>query len=110
MTNANLEPRLTRLETDVQSILQIIQSTAQLQQQNQLQLNELNNRMHQMTMRVDAFVFESQRLFARLGERSERHDVAVDSLRESVSRVVSTLENTNQRLGDVIDYLRRENP
>jgi len=27
-----------------------------------------------MTMRADAFVFESQRLFARLGERSGRHD------------------------------------
>lgn len=106
----NLEPRVTHLETDVQSILQIIQNTAQLQQQNQLQLNELNSRMHQMTMRIDSFVFESQRLFARLGERSERHDAAVDSLRESVSRVVGTLENTNQRLGDVVDYLRRENP
>ena len=103
MTNVNLEPRLTRVETVVQSILQIIQSTAQLQQQNQLQLNELNNRMHQMTMPVDAFVFESQRLFARLGERSERHDVAVNSLWQSVGRMVNMLENTNQRLGEGID-------
>jgi len=37
---------------------------------------------------------------------SDRGGMTVNSLRESVGRMVDTLENTNQRLGEVIDYLR----
>ncbi|MBW4465063.1 MAG: hypothetical protein KME07_06440 [Pegethrix bostrychoides GSE-TBD4-15B] len=104
----------TELEQRVSSIEGTLDRLARLQEQNQMQLNETSTRLHQLTMRVDSFVFESQRLFARLGERAESNTAAVDSLRESVTRLTQTAEAdrtqsraTTERMDSMISRLDR---
>ena len=102
----------TELEQRVSSIEGSLERLLRLQEQNQMQLNETSTWLHQLTMRVDSFVFESQRLFARLGERSESTTAAVDSLRESVTRIAQNAEAdrtqsraTHERMDSMISRL-----
>lgn len=76
----DLENRIDRLEA-------ILLQTAQLQQQNQQQLNELNNRLHQLTMRVDSFVFEAQRVLSNHGDRLSRVEAAIETTVASYQRL-----------------------
>jgi chromosome segregation ATPase len=85
MPNADLERRIDRLEDTMATTQAILQQVAASQQTTQTQLNQLSNRM-------DEFVFQSQRLFSRLGEMAERHDAGLDSLHDSVERLVRNSE------------------
>lgn len=131
-----LERRVERLEGNMEVVQQALGQLAQLQVANQQQLNQLSNRVDQMSQqfdqmsqrfdqmsnRVDSFVFEAQRLFTRLGEKSERSEIAVESISESVGRLTrnaeadriesrASRERTDsmlERFDRLIDYLMRD--
>lgn len=131
-----LERRVERLEGNMEAVQQALGQLAQLQVANQQQLNQLSNRVDQMSQqfdqmsqrfdqmsnRVDSFVFEAQRLFARLSEKSERSEAAVESISESVGRLTRNAEADRiesrafrertdsilQRFDRLIDYLMRD--
>jgi predicted nucleic acid-binding Zn-ribbon protein len=125
-----LERRVEQLEGNMEAVQQALGQLAQLQVANQQQLNQLSsNRVDQMSQqfdqmsnRVDSFVFEAQRLFTRLGEKSEQSEAAVESISESVGRLTRNAEADRaesrafrertdsilQRFDRLIDYLMRD--
>lgn len=108
MTPLDLEDRVSKLETDMEAIQATLAQVAQLQVQNQQQLNTLGQRVDNMSQtmdafgrrvdaasqtvealgrRVDSFVYEAQRLFTRIGGTAEKNEAAIDSLHDAVGRL-----------------------
>lgn len=96
----DLENRVARLESNMETIQATLQQIAQLQMVNTQASNRLTERMdssteqinslvHQadsLNKRVDSFVFEAQRLFARLGESNERSKATLETLTALANR------------------------
>lgn len=110
-----LEQRVSALEVQMQEIQATLAQVAQLQLQGQQQLNQLElaqqttqKQIDQTQAQLNNFIREQTRINAKHGEQIERFDAATEANRVAVGRLTSTLDNTNQRLGDLIDHLRNK--
>lgn len=86
------------------------------------QLETLAESQLQMSNRVGEFVFQSQRLFTRLGDRGESHEARIERLEAITQRLDRGYEEqrslnqefrttTNaalERIDRILDYLMRE--
>jgi chromosome segregation ATPase len=67
-----------------------------------------NKRLEKLEIRLDTFIYESQRLFTRLGETVERNDAAIESMVASIGRLTNgqlRIDNTIEQLATVITRL-----
>jgi chromosome segregation ATPase len=109
------ENRINRIEDNIVNL-------TDTQARTQVQLDQLTGRVDQLSGKVDEFVFQSQRLFTRLGTIVERVDGRTESLEAIVRRLDRNHEEqksqwrefqvtTNaslERIDRVLDFLVRE--
>jgi chromosome segregation ATPase len=109
------ENRINRIEDNIVNL-------TDTQARTQVQLDQLTGRVDQLSGKVDEFVYQSQRLFTRLGTIAERVDGRTESLEAIVRRLDRNHEEqksqfqefqvtTNaalERIDRVLDYLMRE--
>src|SRR3712207_4127361 len=98
MTNEILETRVSALEVQMNAVQDTLQQLASLQVQTQQQLSTLTasiSRLEKSQERTDqqfqSFIREWSRIHANDSDRLARYDAAIDSNRESVSRLTNTL-------------------
>jgi hypothetical protein len=103
----DLENRVKQLEGTMETVQATLQQIAQVQLDNAKTVERLSQR-------VDSFVFESQRLFARLGESSARSEAAIETLAALATRSDRDIaeqrdrfEASQQRQDSMIDRLDR---
>ena len=78
-------------------------------------LEQTVQQQQQLTTRLDSLVFETQRLFNRLGEQQSRTDAAIESLSASVARLTQNSEadrvrfrETQVEIRQIWEYLLRQ--
>jgi uncharacterized protein YoxC len=56
--------------------------------------------------KLDSFIFESQRLFNKLGESQARNDAAIDSMNAAIARLTQSEENQWQAIREMQTEVR----
>ena len=92
----------------MQEIRDLLLQTAQQQNQTSNNIDRLEKLQEQTNQLLQNFIREWSRVHANDAEKIAKSDAATDVNHEAIKRLSNTLENTNLRLNDVIDYLRRD--
>jgi hypothetical protein len=66
-----------------------------------------SNRLNSLELSLDTFIYESQRLFTRLGEIAERNDAAIDSMAASIGRLTNGQLRIDHTLEQVVTVMSR---
>jgi hypothetical protein len=66
-----------------------------------------SNRLNSLELSLDTFIYESQRLFTRLGEIAERNDAAIDSMAASIGRLTNGQLRIDNTLEQVVTVMSR---
>ncbi len=82
--------------------------TAQQQNQTSNNIDRLEKLQEQTNQLLQNFIREWLRVHANDAKKIAKSDAPTDANHEAIKRLSNTLENTNLRLNDVIDYLRRD--
>jgi len=64
-------------------------------------LDRLASTVEATSTRLDSFIFEASRLFARLGESQARNDAAIETLVSAVSRLTQSQESQWQAIREM---------
>ena len=77
-----LEGRVDQLEDRMSTLESSVQQFVQESRQTQQRLDSVAENLDSVAQRLDSFIFESQRLFAGLGEKANRNEAVISSLIE----------------------------
>lgn len=112
---SDLEPRVAKLEVDMEELKQVVV-------QNNRQIGELSVSLARLDARIDEFVFQAQRLLTGQAERLERVEGQAERADAIITRLDRNYEaqqsqlaefriTTNaalERIDRVLDYLMRQ--
>jgi hypothetical protein len=69
-------------------------------------LDRLANTVESTSVKLDSFIFESSRLFAKLGESQARNDAATETLLQAVTRLTQSQEAQWQAIREMQTEVR----